>query len=353
MKNWTWFVNLQLIVFVILCPVSRSSARDDPTLVKERGSTKISDEGLGLIGLSPDDRYLWIRTSGEALKLWDLKEQKEAGSLNCSKDFVRRAVFSPDAKTLATMSTETPIKLWEVPTLKLLGNLGEKEPELGDKEIRPLSLAYSPDGKLLACGGVLRNGKGFLTRIKVWNIESAKEIATFRPPDKWGTRCLLFTKDGKTVVSGGDDSMIRFWDIESGKEVDACKVDENPVTAIAITKDGKRLVTAGLDEIFLWDLEARKKVDDLLNKPLLRQMARTFPAVDSLAFTPDGKVLAVPKGGDQDNVVLFDTDVGKIKSRLTGHKKGRSSQAVAITSDGKTIISAGADGTIKLWDMPD
>jgi WD40 repeat protein len=341
---------LLLVAVLTLAPVAQSDDREDPTLIKERETFKEHLPGITWLALSPDDRYLATINRRDEVAVWDLKEKKLVGFRNGYDNVASRCVFSRDGKTLATLSRERPIKFWEVPNLKAKGWLGETEPELGHKEIGPQSLAYSVDGKLLACGGCLRKGNGFLSRIKVWEIESGKEIATFKPPDKFGIRCLLFTKDRKTVISGGDDSMLRFWDLESGKEVDACKVGENPVTAMAITKDGTRLVTAGLDEIYVWDVAKRKRVDELFNQGLREVTGHGYPAVESVAFSPDGNVLAAPCGH---TVTLFDMQVGKIRNSLGGHKKNAGSEAVAITSDGKTIISAGSDGTIKFWDMPE
>ncbi len=351
MKRRFSLSSLLLAAVLALAPLGQSKGGADPSYIEERETFKEHVAYITQLALSPDDRYLATILHYDEVVVWDLKEKKLAGFRNGNQNVSWRCLFSPDGKTLATLSRETPIKFWEVPTLKPKGTLGEKVPELGDKEIVPQSLAYSADGKLLACGGALRKGDGFLSRIKVWNIESGKEIATLDPPDKFGTRCLVFSKDGKTVVSGGDDSMLRFWDIESGKEVDACKVGDNPVTAMAITRDGKRLVTAGLDEVYVWDVAKRKRVEDVLNKPLLQQMGRTFRAMESLALSPDGNVLAVPNG-DHDTITLYDTQVGKIRNRLAGHKKNAGPVAVAITSDGKTIISGGG-GAIKFWDMPE
>jgi WD40 repeat protein len=323
-----------LLAFLAFALVSRSTAREDPTLVKERDSWTTNDKGLDTIGLSPDDKYLFVRVYGEKLKLWDLKAKKEVGSLSGSENFSRKAAFSPDSKTLATLNHEVSVKLWHVPSLKLKGTLGEKRSGLS-------SLAFSADGKRFAGGGFVKKGNDLVHLIRIWDVESGKEVAVFELHDKWGAESLVFGPDGKSVISGGYGGMIRFWDLKTGKESGSCNVGKESVTALAITKDGKRLASAGRDQISLLDVSACKRVENLLK-------THQWASIDCLAFSPDGKVLAVPGA---DRLLLFDTEVGKIKKWLRGHEKG--TDGVAITSDGKTIISTGADGNIKFWDMPD
>jgi len=332
---------LGALAFTALCACRGD---DDTTAAKERETLEQQVHDIHWMALSPDDRYLGTMhgTSGELL-LWDLKQKKLIDLLYAGAT----AAFAPDNKTLTTLSIEEPVKLWEIPTLKAKGTLGDKQSERRDRT--PSKIVYSVDGKRVVCGGRLdlRDSNDWRYWVKIWDAESGKELASFDYQEKnWD---IVLAKDGKTVISIGEDSailgegvIIRFWSVETGKEVDSWKTGKCGVRALAISKDAKRLVTKGEEKILLWDLSTGKQVADLSNKRRWSDDSR------SLGLSSDGKTLAVPDG---DRMAVIDTESGKIKKWLRGHEKGTS--AVTITNDGKTIISAGADGRIKFWDMPD
>jgi WD40 repeat protein len=296
---------------------------------------------------SPNDRYLVTTHHANELLIWDLNLKKLIDLLAVGDT----VVFSPDGKTLATLHYGAPVELCEFPSLKSKGTLGKCPAERADY-LRPSSIAYSLDGKRIACAGLtpLRKPDDPVTGwIKVWEVESGKELASFDYPEQqypWG---IVFTEHGKALISICDDTgeldanvIIRLWSIESGKEVDSWKIVKHGVRAVAISRDGKRLVTKGPHQILLWDLMKGKRIADLSNNRPWSDDSRL------VVLSPDGKTLAVP---DPDRIALIDTQSGKIKKWLRGHEKGTT--AVTITNDGKTIISAGNDSNIKLWDMPD
>jgi WD40 repeat protein len=103
-------------------------------------------------------------------------------------------VFSPDGKCLATGSDDKTIKLWNVESQKEIATLEGKSSGIQ-------SLAFSPDGKYLVSGGTI---------IKLWSVESKKEVNTL--PGN-GSNAVAFSRDGKYLATG-EGSIVRLWSVE-------------------------------------------------------------------------------------------------------------------------------------------
>lgn len=148
---------------------------------------------------------------------------------------------------------------------------------------------------------------------------------------------VVFTPDGKSLVSGGWDGRIKFWDIVTGEERFALDKYMFGVYSLAISPDGKRLASGSEKIIKIWDIAARKE--------LLKIWAHTSTVL-GLAFSPDGKTLA--SGSFDRSVKLWDAGGGKNLHVCKGHSWIVS--CVAFSPDGKTVASASSDKSLKLWD---
>jgi WD40 repeat protein len=136
-------------------------------------------------------------------------------------------------------------------------------------------------------------------------------------------------------------------------------IHKKAVNAAAFTPDSKSFVTASADgTVKVWDiLAARKHHKEMeekgsdakppVPKPLLSITAHSGNPVTALAVSPDGKLYAT--GGSDGNVKLWHSDTGKVAlTKLGAHPGGV--RAVQFSPDGKVLATAGADRTVKLWD---
>jgi WD40 repeat protein len=160
---------------------------------------------------------------------------------------------TPDGKTLASGDLNGTVKLWDLPT--------DKERAAFRAYRNPVqSLAFSPDGKTLASGGGVSDGRGnwVASEVKLWSATTGKELATLtgHPSE---VQTVVFSPDGKILASGGMQRQgggeVKLWDVTSGKERASIKGDTDSVRSIAFTPNGKTLASASSDHtVKLWDL---------------------------------------------------------------------------------------------------
>ena len=232
--------------------------------------------------------------------------------------------YSPNGHLLATAGTDQTIRLWDPEIgrdLKILrGHLGAVH-----------ALAFSPNGTLLASGSAD-------TSIRIWDIASGQEVRAVTS-NFGAVRAVTFSADGKTLATGGNDSSLRFWDSASGKELRSVRGQFGVVYSIAFSPDGRTVATGNSDnQIHLWDLATSRQRATL---------AGHMGAVHAVAFAPGGHLLA--SASADGTIRLWDMETSQERLTLTGHKG--EVFGVAFTADGRSLASAGADGTVRMWDV--
>ncbi len=168
-------------------------------------------------------------------------------------------------------------------------------------------------------------------------------------------RDVTFTKDGRYVVSAGDDKVVRVWDLKTGKTVRTLRGQigagpEGKIFAMALSPDERWLAVGGL----LTGNRSEKTAVRLYNFPtgkLVTLLKGHTSVVSSLAFSPDSRYLA--SGGDKNAIVwqippspIFSKG-GTILHTLKGHTK--EIYAVAFTPDSKRVVTGSYDHSLRLW----
>ena len=169
---------------------------------------------------------------------------------------------------------------------------------------------------------------------------SAQDIShTTLEGHKNAVTCVAFSSDGKTLASGGGDSLIRLWDVRIGRELETLTGHTNWINSVSFSPDGRTLASASNDHtIRLWDVSTGRELQKLTDHTHWRIKA---------SFGPDGQTLASSGGGDL-TVRLWDVRTGK-HQLLTGHTDWVYS--VSFSPDGRTLASSDAVGAIHLWDV--
>jgi WD40 repeat protein len=310
------------------------------------------------VAFRPDGKTL-VSGSDEII-LWDMETQQPLGeTLAGHASAVQNVVFSPNSKLLASSDANVVTLLWEALTLEPIG-----QPLLGHK------ITFSPDGNTLASLGV--EGALFL-----WNVDSHSSIResfeettnsasslAFRPDGRllalggngkvylWDTKTqqfidppltgpanqihtVAFSPDGKLLASGSEDGTILLWNLKTREPIDQPLTGHTTgITNVAFSRSGKILVSSGA-EIILWDVASQKSI------------GLPFPG-HVAALSPDGATLAA--GSADGTIILWDVVSHQpIGPPFTGNTGWVNS--LDFSPDGKTLAAGDTDGTIIVWDV--
>lgn len=139
---------------------------------------------------------------------------------------------------------------------------------------------------------------------------------------------------GGLVASGGRDSSIRLWHTETGRLIRVFDGHTGSVRDVAFTPDDTRLVSAGDKRVIVWNVHTG-------------EVERTLSGehdVHASTVSPDGKQVAT---GGSNAVHLYDLETGEKLWTATGHENSISD--LGFSPDGKSLASASADGTVRIW----
>ncbi len=150
---------------------------------------------------------------------------------------------------------------------------------------------------------------------------------------------VAFSPNGRWLVSGQLDGLVRLWDAGSCEEVACLFGHARAVTGVAFSPDGRWIVSSSRDAtVRVWDPETRKQVACLCGHD---------DGVTSVAFSPDGRL--VVSGSHDHTVRLWDAGSWEEVACLRGHASAIMS--VALSPDGRWIVSGSLDLTMRVWDV--
>ena len=281
-------------------------------------------------------------------------------------DWISHASFSPDGKLIASASADGTVRLWDVATGAMLQTL-----EGYTEDFK--AIAFSPDGKQVASASEY-------AMVHIWDVETGAVLHTF-PGYIDIVAAIAFSSDGKMVASAHRDATVRLWDVMTGAEFQTLRENTPFINALAFSPDDKQVASASwFNIVLLWDVATGAVLQKFLGHT--RQVTTIIFSLDSklvasasqdrtvrlwnaatgtnlkvlkvhtmpvgdirISLSPDGKQVV---SASHRIARLWNTETGDALQTLEGHTGVISS--VMFSSDGKHVVSASFDNTLRLWD---
>lgn len=251
---------------------------------------------------------------------------------------VLSVALTPDGKLLAIGDGSGKIYLWQVATgqriLTYEGHIGWV-----------MSVAFSPDGQTLASASMDRT-------VKLWNISTGQCQKTLRGHSS-GVMSVAFSPDGQILASGSHDQTVRLWDISSGQCQKTLQGHSGGVWSVAFSSSSPSKYSHQDTTLATGSADGTIKLWEISSGQCYKTIQGHDDEVFSVAFSPDGQTLA--SGGEDCSIKLWSVSSGQHLKTLQGHDNGVKS--VTFSSDsgasGDILVSSSCDRTIKLWSVSD
>ena len=345
--------------------------------------------------LSPDGKTIATGGMDGIIRVWDADTGEFVRALVGHNSYVYGLAWSPDGTALASAgSFDGTARIWDAATgmtLRVLkGHKGYTQ-----------HVAWSRDGKFLVVAGGI---SGFMT---LWDVTKPEPVKTSETGN--AITGIAYGPDSNRVAVSGVMTGVQVWDVREGKTPHALPVPGQDGAAVAWSSDGKTIAGSGKTRTLVWDAESGKELHALDAAGTAVAFApnnafavsygtgvKVWTAFDkepkvvplegarTLAWSPDGSGLfgtaavgvrwypflnkQTPRDIDAaaDGTVqltpgrplitgigsaspqLWDVTTGKLIGALEGHASGVT--AAAWSKDGKTLATASADKTVRLWD---
>ncbi|MFC1762175.1 protein kinase [Planctomycetota bacterium] len=278
------------------------------------------------VGFAPDGHKIYYVYARDIV-IKKIISDDRIGTLYKQKYPVQSVAFGPHAKLVVSGSRDDKLRIWDVGSSELTMDC-----HLDNNGV--CSAVFTQDGKRVVAGCV--DGA-----IKVVEIDTGEVVMTLSG-HKGMVHSVAISPDGKRIISGGEDGMLKIWNAYSGEEMSTLTHHQGPVQTVAFSPDGKLIASGfwsldGRSLFTIWDAQNGREVHT-------RVSASKYIGIYSVVFSSDNKL--VVSMGHAIKVINVDADV--VVMTLSGHKG--IVRSIAISPDGKRIVSGSEDGVLKIWD---
>ena len=287
------------------------------------------------VGLSPDGATLVSTSQDNIAKVWDAATGELLRFLKGHTGAVRFATYSADGQRLLTASSDATAKLWSAHGgASLMTFVGHAD--------SVVAASFAADSNRIITAS-------YDGTAKIWDSSAGPLLATIDEPDY--VNHASFSADGRQVLLLMEEGAVRVWDLVGPRLLQTIKLEKGHYMFAAGTADRNRLAVSRGGGAPGAVTEAKKESGDvrILDIPSGRIVARLqahSKPVTSLAFSADGKRLVT--AGDQ-TARVWDASNGALLTSVEGHDGDIS--AVAISPDGNLLLTGGNDQRVVMWSV--
>ncbi|MEG5046281.1 AAA-like domain-containing protein [Microcoleus sp. B4-C1] len=301
---------------------------------RERRRLQTQASTLAFVSFSPDSQTIVTATDDNYIKLWQNNGTLQA-TLTGHTDKIIRAIFNASGQIIVSASDDQTLKIWQKDG-KLIHDIKGHSGQI-------TSVSFSPDGKIIASASA--DGT-----VKLWKI-NGEELLSLKVERGWITSAS-FSPDGQIIAAAGTDGTVKLWSlrkiveklqkqqsIEASSDIKLLRtlqMESDKIMSVAFSPDGAMLATASAGGTArIWSKEGT---------PL--SILKHTSGVTNISFSPDSQMLL---SASTDKMVRLWNIDGTLLKTLKGNKDAVWS--ASFSPDGKAIATASADGTVMLWNF--
>jgi WD40 repeat protein len=196
------------------------------------------------VKVTPDGKWMLTGCDDKFMRLWDLSTNRKVREYGGHDSYVYGVAFSPDGRQVASGSADKTVLVHDRAT-------GQKVREITGQTAETYYVAFSHDGRFVfSCGD---------TAAHMWEIATGRQARKFDAGGNSGyVKGLALSPDGRHLLTGHEDKLVRLWDVATGKELQRFEGHTAAVNCVAFSSDGARALSGGQDNtVRLWGLPAR------------------------------------------------------------------------------------------------
>ncbi|NEO93353.1 MAG: WD40 repeat domain-containing protein [Moorea sp. SIO3G5] len=296
-------------------------------------------DSVNAVAVTPDGTMVISGSSDNTVKVWNLNTGAEVLTLKGHSARVHAVAVTPDGTRVISGASDHTVRVWSLATGKEIQRFnGHSHPVV--------AVAVTPNGKEVVSVSVANYNS-----MKAWDLETGEELTIKGHRDF--VRTVAITCDNR-LIYGLERGTIKVLDLTNGKKITLTHRPETlypyflmtyflmRLYVIAVTIDGKWLISGcghkGRNMITIWNLETGEKTVPIKGHK---------NPISALAVTPDGK--QVIYAAFDNTIKIWDRESGKEMLSFIAHDD--LIYDITVTGDGNKIISASQDKTVKVWNL--
>lgn len=274
---------------------------------------------------APDGTTIIYTTADGIIHLWDSHSSAEENErrIENNKGELPGLALSSTGTTIAAGDVTGTVRLWNLDQMTEI-----RATQVHTRAVT--SVQFSPDDSLLASGG--NDGS-----VHLWQVSQSETRQTLLEPSEVPVMSVAFSPNGSRLAAGQEDGAIYIWDVASGERL--AFLPSDLAYSVAFSPDGTRLAIGGKGTLYMWDREPGTRT------ALASLATMQVGIIHSVAFNPaDGNYLAI---GGENGMGIINLHTGQAWMPLEGHSAAVNS--VAFSPDGSLLATASDDMSVRLW----